>query len=109
MKANKLLGLALWSAVAASAQTGTITGNIVTVSGGNPVPQAPIHAKNTASGASFSTESAANGSYAMTSLPPGAYELSAEFPPLFVPFRQQNIQVHAGHTVNADIHLCGTK
>ncbi len=109
MKARNLSVLALLSAVAALAQTGTITGSIVTVSGGNPVPQAPIHAKNTATGASFTTESAANGGYTMTSLPPGAYELSAEFPPLFVPFRQENIQVQAGQTVHVDVHLSDTQ
>ena len=109
MRVSSLLILALVSAGAARAQTGTITGRIVTVSGGNPVPKAPIHAKNTATDASFSTESAANGSYSMTSLPPGAYELSAEFPPLFVPFRQKDIQVQAGQTVQFDVHLSDTQ
>src|SRR6266404_7554174 len=100
MRASHLFVFAFLSAAAVCAQTGTITGRVVTVSGGNPVPKAPVHAKNTATDASFSTQSAANGSYSMTSLPPGAYEVSAEFPPLFVPFRQENVQVQAGQTVH---------
>jgi hypothetical protein len=105
MRASRLFILALLSAVAACAQTGAITGKIVTISGGNPVPKAPVYAKNTATDVSFSTESAANGTFSMTSLPPGAYELSAEFPPLFIPFRQKDIQVQAGQIVHLDVRL----
>jgi len=101
--------LALVIAVAAPAQTGAIAGRIVTVSGGNPVPEASVRAKNLATNASFSAQSAANGAFSMTSLPPGTYELSAEFPPLFLPFRQQNIQVSAGQTIKLDIHLSDTQ
>jgi hypothetical protein len=109
MRAGSLFVLALVIAVAAPAQTGAIAGRIVTVSGGNPVPEASVHVKNSATAASFSTQSAANGAFSMTSLPPGIYELSAEFPPLFLPFRQQNIQVSAGQTVQLDVHLSDTQ
>ena len=87
MRASNLFVLALLGAVTASAQMGAIAGKVVTVSGVNPVPKAPVRIKNTATAASFSTESAADGSYSMTSLPPGASELSAEVPPLYVPFQ----------------------
>jgi hypothetical protein len=109
MRASNLIALAIVSAVAARAQTGAITGKIVTVSGGTPVPKAAIHANNTAADAFFSTQSAEDGSYLMPSLPPGTYELSAEFPPLFVPFRQKDIKVQAGQTANFDIHLSDTQ
>jgi len=108
MRARLLFVLTLLSAVA-FAQTGTISGKIVTVSGGNPVPKANIVVKNTASDASFSTQSAADGRYSIASLPPGSYELSAEFPPLFLPFRQKDIQVPAGQDVHFDIHLSDTQ
>jgi hypothetical protein len=105
MRAGNLMVFALFSAVAALAQTGTITGTIVTLSGGTPVPKAPIRAKNTVTGASFSAQSATNGNYMVTSLPPGTYEISAELPPLFLPFRQENIPVQARQTTHVDIHL----
>ena len=109
MKVRNLLVVALLSAVAAWSQTGVIAGKIMTVSGVNPVPKAAVHAKNTATDASFSTQSAGDGSYSIPSLPPGAYELSAEFAPLFVPFRQKDIQVQAGQTVHFDVHLSDTQ
>ena len=109
MRVGNLLVLAIVSAVAARAQTGAIAGRIVTVSGGTPVPKAAIHANNTATNASFSAQSAEDGSYSMPSVPPGTYELSAEFPPLFVPFRQKDIKVQAGQTANFDIHLSDTQ
>ena len=104
MTARNLFVLALLSAVAASAQTGAITGKIVTISGGNPVPKAPVHVKSTTTDASFSAESAANGTFSIA-LPPGTYELTAEFPPLFIPFRQKDLQVEAGQTVHVDVRL----
>jgi len=111
MRASFLLSLTLAAAVAAFAQTGTgtISGKIVTVSGGHPVPKAPIVVKNTATDASFSTQSATDGSYSIASVPPGIYELSAEFPPLFLPFHQKDIQVQAGQAVKFDIHLSDTQ
>src|SRR5580698_3237086 len=109
MRASLILSLALAAAAVALAQTGTMSGKIVTVSGGNPVPKAPITVKNTATGASFSAQSAADGSYSIASVPPGSYELTAEFPPLFLPFHQKDIQVQAGQTVHFDIHLSDTQ
>src|SRR5665213_3202170 len=109
MRASFFLSLTFAAAVAALAQTGTMSGKIVTVSGGNPVPKAPIVVKNTATDVSISTQSAADGTYAIASLPSGSYELSAEFPPLFLPFHQKDIQVQAGQTVHFDIHLSDTQ
>lgn len=109
MRAGNLLILAIASTVAALAQNGAIAGRIVTVSGGTPVPKAAIRVNNTATNESFSAQSAEDGSYSMPSLPPGSYDISAEFPPLFVPFRQKDIKVQAGHTASFDIHLSDTQ
>src|SRR5258706_1309759 len=109
MRVNFLLGLTLATEVAAFAQTGTISGKIVTVSGGHPVPKAPSVVKNTATDASCSTQSATDGSYSIASVPPGNYELSAEFPPLFLPFHQKDLQMQAGQAIKFDIHLSDTQ
>ena len=101
MRASLLLSLTLLITVAAFAQTGAITGKIVTVSGGNPVPKRPFTLRTRRTDASFSTQSAANGSYSIASLPPGNYEVSAEFPPLFLPFRQKTFSVQTGQTVHS--------
>jgi hypothetical protein len=104
MKARFLAVATLLCAVAAFAQTGTISGKIVTVSGGNPVPEVKIHVKNTTTDASFAAQSAASGNYAVSGLPPGNYELVTEFP-MFMPFRQKDIPVQAGQTARIDIQL----
>ena len=104
MNAGKLAVFTLFTA-AAFAQTGKITGSIVTLSSNTAVPNASVRAKNAATGALFSAQSTANGSYALTRLPQGTYEISAELPPLFVPFRQENIRVQAGQTIRIDIRL----
>ncbi len=109
MRVRHLVVLAIVSAVAAHAQTGAIAGRIVAASGGAPVPKAAIHAKKTATDTTVSTQSAEDGSYSIPSLPPGDYELSAEFPPLFVPFRQKDVKVHGGQTASFDIHLSDTQ
>src|ERR1700676_1562462 len=109
MRTRFLLSFTVLTAVAAFAQTGTMSGKIVTVSGGNPVPKAAILVKNTATDASFSTESAVDGSYSIASLPAGSYDLSAEFPPLFLPFRQKDIRIQAGQAFHFDIHLSDTQ
>jgi carboxypeptidase family protein len=104
MKASVFVAATLLYAVAAFAQTGTISGKIVTVSGGNPVPKATVRVKNTATDASFSTQSEVNGNYTIGGLPPGAYELATEFP-MFLPFRQKDIPVQAGQTARVEIQL----
>lgn len=91
---------------AASAQTnGTINGTVGASQGGGALPKAAVRAKNTATGVSYSAESAANGSYTLAGLPPGNYEMSVEVPPLFIPFQRKNIQIQAGQTVRIDARL----
>lgn len=68
-------------ALSAFAQTnlGTITGTI-TDPAGAVVPNAPVEAKNTATGAVYPAASSATGNYNITQLPLGTYELSVTVP-----------------------------
>ena len=87
-------------ASAAFAQSGSITGK-VTNDDGSVVAKARIEARNT--GAAFAAETDASGSYKLTGLPPGSYELSASGPAL-TPF-QQKITVAADQVLHMDILL----
>jgi len=68
-------------AVSASAQTnlGTITGTI-TDPAGAVVPNAPIEARNNATGAVYPAASSATGNYTISQLPLGTYELTVTVP-----------------------------
>jgi hypothetical protein len=68
------------------------------------VAKAKIQAKNTATDAMFSAESAADGNYMLGSLPAGAYELSANGPG-YLEYKQQDVLVVAGQTLSFDIRL----
>jgi hypothetical protein len=86
---------------------GAITGTILTEAGaGVPVPNAQVRATNTATGMSATAQSTANGSYTISGLAPGSYELSIQTPlPLFLPFSRRDIQVTAGQPVRIDVRL----
>lgn len=58
-----------------SAQVATLTGRITDPSGA-VVPQATVVARSEATGLSFTTESTAEGYYALPALPPGRYEVT---------------------------------
>ncbi len=68
-------------ALVAFAQTnlGTITGTI-TDPAGAVVPNAPVEAKNSATGAVYPAASSATGNYTISQLPLGTYELSVTVP-----------------------------
>ena len=101
-----LLCVTLLISIAFAQTTGSISGTIRAAAGDNPaVPNAPVNAKNTTTGASFSVRSAANGSYALSGLAAGNYEVTAEFPPLFIPFSRKDVRVEAGQPVRLDIRL----
>ena len=76
-------------ASAAFAQNGGSVVGKVSDDDGAAVAKAKIQAKNTATGATFSAESGADGNYMLGSLPAGAYELSASGPG-FLAYKQQN-------------------
>jgi len=86
--------------------TGGIAGTVRAAAGDAPViPNAPVNAKNQATGASFSARTAANGSYTLSGLAPASYEVNVEFPPLFIPFSRKDVQVQAGQMVRLDVRL----
>lgn len=80
MPIRKCVYLLVWSAAAAlCADTGSISGTIVTAAGkGVPVPNAPVEAKNLDTKAAYKTTSGSDGSYGLSGLPAGTYEISIE-------------------------------
>jgi hypothetical protein len=86
--------------------TGSISGTVRAAASDNPgIPNAQIRAKNSATGGVFTAQSAIDGSYTLSGLAAGAYEVSVESPPLFVPFQRTNVQVGAGQTVRLDVRM----
>jgi hypothetical protein len=98
----------IWMLVGSSVfaqSTGTVTGTILTAAGaGAPVPKAQVRLTNTVTGTSASTQSSNNGSYTLSGLTPGTYELSIQNPPLFLPFSRKDIQVGAAR-VQIDVRI----
>jgi len=88
----------------ASAQSGrgTISGN-VTDADGKAVAGAQVTAKNQA-GAEFQGNASASGSYSLTGLPPGTYQLSIHSPGL-MPFAKPNVAVQDGQAARVDALL----
>ena len=86
---------------------GSISGKVLTAAGnGAAIPKAPVQAKNLDTNETFKTTSAADGSYNLTGLPPGGYEISVEnVAVFFLPFHQRGIQVADGKTTRLDIRL----
>ncbi len=88
------------------AHLGTIRGKILTAAGnGAAVPNAPVQAKNIDSKAIYKVTSVADGSYELSGLAPGIYEISVENVTLFRPFHEGSVQVSAGETTRLDIRL----
>ena len=65
----------LMFAAAASAQNGAIAGSVSDPFGGVR-PNAPVQAKNAATGTVYKAASAASGSYTLADLPAGTYDVS---------------------------------
>jgi hypothetical protein len=85
--------------------TGTISGKVITLAGARvPVPKAQVRAK-TATGSPHSVLTAPDGTYALTGLPPGTYEMSVQLLPLFIPFERKDIQIQTGETKRIDVSL----
>ena len=82
---------------------GTMSG---TVSDTNraPIGGTAIQAKNTETGAVYKAVSDARGSYTLSELPPGTYELSAgSFG--FKPYERKNVVIQSGQTLRIDIPI----
>jgi hypothetical protein len=101
---NLAIVAALLVSVAFAQSGGTLSGTVVALADGTPLPKAQVRAKNTASGALFSGQTSEDGRYGLSGLPAGVYEVSAEFP-LFIPLLRQNVQVQAGQTARLDFRL----
>jgi len=98
--------LLLLGAVAICADSGSITGRVLTAAGaGIPVPTAAVTAKNLATQFKQTVRTASDGSYKLGNLPPGAYEISVDNAPGFRPFHQSEVQVAADKTTRLDIRL----
>jgi len=88
----------------ARAQSGTITG--IVTSQREPVPNAPVQARNTITGASFRTVSSATGDYSLPRLPAGTYDVSVRMPGFkHGPFLRAGVSLVANQTVRVDISL----
>src|SRR2546428_9062486 len=68
----------LCTSLAAQVATGDLTGRITDTTGA-VVPNSTVTARNPATGQTRTTQSNALGDYTLTQLPPGTYEVSAEF------------------------------
>ena len=97
--------IALFLAVSAAlAQNGGAVAGKVSDDDGAAVAKARIELKNTATAATFSAESGADGNYMLRSIPAGAYELSASGPG-FLAYKQKDMLIGAAQTLGADIRL----
>ena len=104
LKSTSLLVLSAGAAICAD--SGSIGGRILTAAGaGAPVSKAPVQAKSLATQATQTVRTAADGSYELSGLSPGAYEISIENVPFFLPFHQSGVQVADGKITRLDIRL----
>lgn len=71
---------------------------------GRALPNAPIQARNSASGAVFKAMSSASGAYNVRDLPAGSYDLAISIPGL-KPYDRKSVSVAAANTVPLDIHI----
>jgi len=91
-------------AAGAWAQSGSISGTVFGAEG-KAVENAPVQARDPATGAVFRIYGDSNGAYALTGIPPGEYTVSVAMPGFrFLPFAQMGVQV-AATPVKFDIHL----
>src|SRR5580704_8947333 len=88
---------------AAQNQSATITGTITDTLGA-PVDNAPIQAKNTATGATARSVASKTGAYTLPNLAPGAYDISVNVPGLR-PFERKGVATEAAKTLRVDIRL----
>ena len=101
------LGMA---AIAAWAQTGAPTGSIGGTAfdpTGDPVDNATVQVKNTATGATFKAVTSKTGKYTLADLPAGAYDVSSSVPAL-MPFERKGVVVKASEIATLDIRYKDT-
>jgi Carboxypeptidase regulatory-like domain len=98
----RLVGLVLLASAAFAQGAGSLSG-IVSDDDGAAVPRVKMQAKNSATGAAYSAEGGANGSYKLAPLPAGTYELTADASG-FAPFKQI-VKLGADQMLGIDIRL----
>ena len=91
------------SSAALGQSAGMITGTVLDL-GGDKVANAPIQVRNTVTKAVYKATSSGDGSYTLSELPAGAYELAVSLPG-FNPYTQPSIVVASGQAVRLDIHI----
>src|SRR5690242_1005196 len=102
----RLLSLCLIASAAvivAQSDRGTITGTVADPAGA-VVPNAPIEARNSQTGAAFQAASSETGNFTLAQLPVGTYEISVAVAG-FKKYVRQNITVGVAQTVRVDIAL----
>ena len=98
--------LLLSAAAALCADPGSISGKILTAAGvGAAIPGAPVQATNLDTKEAYKAISASDGSYNLSGLPAGAYEISVERFFRFLAFHQSGVRVGAGETTRLDVRL----
>jgi hypothetical protein len=98
-----LLLLCSMLAVLGQSDRGTITGTIADPVGA-VVPNAPIEAKNTGTGAVFQAASSDTGNYTLAQLPVGNYEISVAVAG-FKKYVRENLTVGVAQTLRVDVVL----
>src|SRR5438876_12118231 len=82
---------------------GTITG-LISDPAGAVVPNAPVEAKNTATGVVLSAATSATGNYVFGGLPAGTYEINVNVPG-FKKYSRTGVEVQQLQTTRVDIGL----
>jgi hypothetical protein len=102
MNARRMAISAIFAAAAVAQSTATIGGRVLSNEDGLSLSEAPIQVKHSQMGAVFSARSAGDGSYILSGLLAGSYEISASYPGL-VPYRLPDVSFGAGETRRLDI------
>jgi len=98
-------GILATPALAQSNSLGAISG-VITDPDGAAVPNIPVQAKNSQTGAILNMSASASGAYTFTQLPPGTYELLIPAVGFTLDkFEQKVLVVRAGQTLRADIKM----
>jgi hypothetical protein len=102
-----LWALALSQTVFAQEVSGTITGTLLDPSGKVVTGLAvPVQLKNTATGDQFTSTVSDNGTYALTRLPAGSYDLNVPMACcMYRTYQQKSVTLTAGQTLHLDFHV----